>query len=219
MGNVIDLTGQKFGRWTVIKEVGRNKSGGATWLCVCDCGAERVLDGRSLREGTSKSCGCIQKDPDYVFPKPNLTHGGRNERLYQVWRGMIDRCHNSKSKYYKYYGERGITVCDEWRYDYASFRSWAFENGYNPDAKKYECTIDRIDNDKGYFPDNCAWRNQTEQSNNRSNNHILTFNGESLSISEWARKIGIRKDTLRRRIVNYGWTIERALTTPNTHTA
>ena len=219
MGNVIDLTGQKFDKWTVIREAGRNKSGGATWLCKCECGTVRVLDGRSLREHTSKSCGCLVKDPSYEHCKPNLKHGGRNERLYSVWSGMIDRCCNQNSKHYAQYGGRGINVCDEWRYDYAAFRTWAFANGYDPEAPKYVCTIDRIDNDQGYSPDNCAWHNQMEQCNNRSNNHVLTFNGESHTISEWARKIGLRKDTLRRRIEKYGWTIEKALTTPNTHTA
>ena len=223
MGNVIDLTGQRFNRWTVLKEAGRNKSGGAVWLCRCDCGIERVVDGRSLRSGTSKSCGCYAVEVHTGAPSPNKSHGGWSERLYKVWQGIIQRCYNPNNKQYCYYGAKGITVCDEWRHDYAAFREWALSHGYDSSAKKYECTIDRIDNNRGYAPDNCRWVAQKKQCNNRSSNHILTVDGVSHTISEWVDITGLPKHLILKRINNYGWSPEDALSTPplhsHTHTA
>lgn len=212
MGKVKDLTGQRFGRWTAIECTGRNKSGGAMWLCRCDCGTVRVIDGRSLRDGTSKSCGCLSKELS-KNRKTNYKHGGKSDRLYGVWNGIKDRCYNPKSKHYHRYGGRGITMCDQWRYDYTAFRDWALAYGYDPTAKKYQYTIDRIDNDAGYSPDNCRIVSQKVQCSNKGNNHFLTYNGETKTISEWAECTGIRKDTIRRRIVNYHWDVEKALTT------
>lgn len=107
-------------------------------------------------------------------------------------------------------------MSDEWRNDYDAFRKWSLENGYDPLKCKYQCTIERVDNDVGYFPENCKWVSQKVQCNNRSNNHYIEYDGQRHTISQWAEITGIRKDTLRRRIVNYGWSVERALT-ENTH--
>lgn len=212
MAKVIDITGQKFGRWKVLRCNGRTKTGGALWTCKCECGTIRDVDGRSLRSGLSKSCGCLSQElRSEISRHANLKHGGRNERLYAVWRSVIDRCNNKNSRHYGRYGGRGISICDEWM-DYSTFRAWAMSTGYNPDAKRYECTLDRINNDEGYYPANCRWVPGKVQCNNRSNNHLITYNGITKSISEWAEETGIRKDTLRRRIVKYGWSIERALT-------
>lgn len=211
MGNVIDLSGKRFGNWRVLSCAGRNKSGGAVWKCECSCGNVRIVDGRSLRSGASTNCGCLR--PHVGKPK----HSGRNERLYGVFRGMIDRCENKNCAQYERYGGRGITVCDEWRNDYSKFRDWALSSGYQSEADKYKCTIDRIDNNKGYSPENCRWVSQKAQSNNKGNNHLLTYNGETHTITEWSEITGIRKDTLRRRIEVYGWSIARALTEPNNH--
>lgn len=183
------------------------------WLCRCDCGEVRKVVGHTLRSGASQSCGC----KPCLHPAGNRTHGGRNDRLYQVWRGIKDRCQNHNSKYYSRYGAKGIDICAEWENDYASFKQWSYNNGYTDNTPKYTCTIDRIDNTKGYSPDNCRWANMIEQSNNRSNNHLLTFGGKTHTISEWSRLKGIRKDTLRRRIEIYHWPVERALT-EQTHT-
>lgn len=214
MGKYKDITGQKFGRWTVIEYAGKSKYGAYMWKCQCECGTVRNVVGGTLRMGISKSCGCINKEIPHDHYK---THGGKNDRLYGVWRGIKTRCYNSNDKAYKWYGGRGIKMCDEWKNNYQSFKDWAIETGYNPDAKKYECTIDRIDDDGDYSPDNCRWVNQIVQSNNRLSNHTIEYNGEVHTITQWSKITGIRKDTLRRRIVVYGWSIERALTEPVHH--
>ena len=211
MGNVIDLTGMKINKWTVIKCVGRNKSGGAVWECICECGNVRNVDGRSLRNGSSKCCGCDKKYWE-THRHPWTKHLGRKDRLYGVWSGMKDRCYNHNAPAFIHYGGRGITMDPQWKESYESFRDWAMENGYDKNAKKGSCTIDRIDNDKGYYPDNCRWVSTKIQCNNTRVNHRLTFNGETHTITEWSEITGIRKDTLRRRVSEYGWSVERALT-------
>lgn len=215
MGNVKDITGMQFNDWTVIAEYGRNKSGGATFLCRCVCGTERVVDGRSVRTGTSKGCGCKRSAKVLeASKKVTVKHGGRGERLYGVWIGIKERCNNPNSKFYSRYGGRGIKMCDEWNASYKAFREWAIRHGYDSNAAKYECTIDRIDNNAGYSPENCAWVTQKRQCNNRSSNHLVTFNGTSHTLSRWSEITGIRKDTLRRRLCVYKWSVERALTEP-----
>ena len=213
MGNMKDITGRRFGRWTVLSVAGKNSYGAYMWNCVCDCGTRRAVAGHTLRRGLSMSCGCLGAEHRLkaVRDKPK---GKSNDRLYSVWSGMVDRCHNSASKYYDRYGGRGITVCAEWRDNYDAFKKWAYSNGYNDSVSKYQCTIDRIDNQLGYSPDNCRWVDMTVQCNNRASNHIIAFNGASHTLSEWARITGIRKDTLRRRLCVYKWPVERAMTEP-----
>lgn len=213
MGKVKDMSGQKINHWTIIRCVGRGKNGGAIFECVCDCGTVRIVSGSSIRSGASTCCGCIR--PDQTGKNgSNYKHGGRKERLYRVFRGMIDRCENTHDPNYHRYGGRGIKVCDEWRNDYSAFRKWAYENGYIEDAKKYECTIDRIDNDGDYCPQNCRWTNSIVQSNNRSTNRFVEINGECHTLSEWSRLNNIPKDTLLRRINVYHWPLERAIFEP-----
>lgn len=215
IGKIKDITGQIINEWTVIKEAGRNKSGGVMFLCRCSCGAERVVEGRSIRAGTSKNCGHnrIEKLRE-AGRKGAIKHGGRNERLYAVWQGMKSRCYNPKSRFYQRYGGRGIIMCPEWKDDYNEFRIWALNNGYDQNSSRGMCTIERLDNNSGYSPDNCVWATSKTQCNNRSSNHIIEAYGESHTLTEWAEKIGVRKDTLRRRICVYGWTPERAVTEP-----
>ena len=215
VGKVKDITGTRINGWTVLEEHGRNKSGGAMFLCRCQCGNERVVDGRSVRNGSSKSCGCTRAERITDSLKLRfLEQGGKKERLYGVWNGMKDRCYNPNSRAYYRYGGRGITVCDEWKNSYKAFRKWALDNGYDSTAKRGVCTLERIDNDDGYSPLNCTWASSRAQCNNRSNNHIISYKGVEHTISEWSRITGIRKDTLRRRLVTYGWATERALQTP-----
>lgn len=158
MGRLIDLTGQRFGR-LVVMERAENKGNAVTWLCKCDCGAETLVSGKDLRRGHTQSCGCFHREN---FGAICTTHGARGTRLYNVWRGMKDRCYSKTHKYYKHYGGRGITVCAEWLHDFAAFQGWALSHGYRDDL-----SIDRIDNDKGYSPDNCRWATATEQRHNR----------------------------------------------------
>lgn len=213
MGKMKDITGQRFGLWTVIKQVGKNAYGAYMWECVCDCGTIRQVAGSSLRNGCSKCCGCLA----HIRNEQNKwheTHAGKKERLYGVYRGIIKRCENKNDRYYDRYGGRGIKICDEWRNDYAIFREWAYAHGYDDTANKYECTIERVDNDKDYCPENCIWTSMIRQCNNRSSNHLIEHNGDIHTISEWSLILGIRKDTIRRRIVNYHWSVDRALTEP-----
>lgn len=126
---------------------------------------------------------------------------------------MKGRCYNPNDKRYNSYGARGITVCDEWKNDFEAFQKWAESTGYRPDAKRGECTIDRIDNNKSYSPENCRWVNNQTQANNKSNNIILTYNGKSQTISQWARELSVDPETLRHRY-NCGWNTKRIIETP-----
>ena len=204
-----DLTGERFGRLLVIERCGSDKSKNALWRCICDCGNETVKSGIYLRNGDTRSCGCLHKE---TVSKRMSTHRLSRTRLYRVWSGIKNRCYNPNTDNYKYYGEVGIGMCDEWRNNFEAFLEWSISNGYDENAKAQECTIDRIDTSKGYSPDNCRWANHTIQCNNQTSNKLLTFNGETHTIAEWARKQGINYSTLRARI-NRGVPVETALST------
>jgi hypothetical protein len=135
-------------------------------------------------------------------------HGGRKTRLYEIWYNMRQRCYNSNIESYKNYGGRGIIVCDEWKNDFVSFRDWALSNGYTESL-----TLDRIDVNKDYCPENCRWVSQLIQQNNRSNNHYITYNNQNKTLAEWARELNFTYKMLEHRI-NRGWTIEEAFTIP-----
>ena len=138
-----------------------------------------------------------------------ITHGKRHTRLYSIWTDMKTRCNNPKRDKYARYGARGITVCEEWLNNFQAFYDWAMANGYADNL-----TIDRKDNDKGYSPENCRWITMKEQASNKSTNHLITHDGQTCTIAEWARKTGISREVLKDRICRYGWDSDRALTTP-----
>ncbi len=195
----IDLTGRTFGRWTVLEY-----SGGGRWLCKCACGTTKPVEGGSLRGG--KTAGCIKCHPAIGNQR---THGEKRSRLYNIWRGIIARCENPNEVAYPRYGGRGILICPEWRESFPAFRDWAKSNGYDDTL-----TIDRIDNDGCYTPGNCRWIPLAAQNRNKSRHNPITYNGETLLISELAERHSLPADVVKNRIRRYGWSIERAITTP-----
>lgn len=208
MSKLNDLTGQRFGRLTVLERAETKSDRKTRWLCRCDCGNETIVYGRYLRKGNTKSCGCYQKERARETGKSNSTHGLSHTRLYVIWNGMVRRCHNPKAQRYDQYGGRGIFVCDEWRNDFMSFREWALANGYREDL-----SIDRIENDKGYSPDNCRWATDLDQANNMTSNTMITFNGKTQNMKQWSKELGISYMALVCRF-DRGWSVEKAFTTP-----
>lgn len=200
-----NLIGYKFGRLTVLAWHGKNKQGNNTWLCECECGNKVVVRTADLNNGHTKSCGCLTKDN---FRKVITKHEKRNTRLYSVWSNMRNRCNNPSSERFNQYGGRGITICKEWEH-FETFYEWALANGYSNNL-----TIDRIDNSKGYSPNNCRWASSSEQNSNTRRNHLITYGGKTQTMTQWAEEIGIVVGTLESRLNRSHWSIERALTTP-----
>ena len=196
-----DLTGQRFNRLLVIERTDGSSKKHTYWKCRCDCGKETVVASQKLKNGRTKSCGCYSKDRA-------TKHGKQNTRIYKIWRCMKSRCSNPRFTAYERYGGRGIKVCEEWRNSFEAFYEWAMAHGYSN-----ELTIDRIDNDGDYRPENCRWITMKEQSNNTSANHIIEYNGETHTISEWSDILHISKKTLANRI-DRGWEVDRAFTEP-----
>lgn len=207
---VKDISGQRFGRLTVVELTGKKtKSGNAIWLCQCDCGKFTEADSGSLRVGDKVSCGCYTKDRMSVL---NKTHGGRNEKLYLVWMNMRRRCNDPKDVNYSNYGGRGIRICHEWE-NYAEFRKWAIASGYDPNAMKSQCTLDRIDVNGNYEPENCRWADLIMQANNKRTNRTITYNGKTQSMKQWSEELGIKYSLLQKRLYA-GWKFEDAISKP-----
>lgn len=208
-----DLTGKRFGKLSVIcrgkDHVQPSGAKQTTWRCVCDCGTVKEIPAYNLKVGKTRSCGCMRSE----VGKLNITHGAtannKTERLYSIWSGMRDRCYREKSVSYKNYGAKGITVCDEWRTDFAAFRNWSISNGYADGLM-----IDRIENSKGYSPDNCRWVTRIFQNNHTSRNRMITAFGKTMTLAQWSRETGINSDVIYQRITNLKWETERALTEP-----
>lgn len=201
------LTG-KYGRWTVLGFHGRDHRGKDLWDCVCDCGTHKVVRGDQLQCGATRSCGCLSREVAVETArktgKANAKHGGEKTRLYRVWRKMIDRCHNPHHIAYASYGGRGIGVCAAWRHDFSAFRDWALAHGYADNL-----SIDRINNDGGYAPENCRWASPAEQARNRRNNKKI----DGRCIADWAKGAAVTVSAIHRRL-RKGWTIRQAVATP-----
>lgn len=200
---MIDLTGKRFGRLVVLNADHKNSRELWYWRCRCDCGNETVVSGDKLRRGSTKSCGCLQDEIRHSGQR--RTHGMTKSRLYYEWSNMKARCYNTKGIMYHRYGARGIRVCDEWlKFD--NFMEWALSTGYTD-----ELTIERIDIDENYCPENCKWIPRAAQAWNKCNSHFLTAFGETKTIGEWAASSGLKYDTIERRINAYGWSPEDAV--------
>lgn len=217
MGKHIDLSGMRFGRLLVLRRAESQVSSGkhaVRWVCQCDCGMETTARTDTLKGGKVKSCGCLAREVSSVNGKRyggRVRHGHSYERLFNIWYLMKYRCENTKSKAFHNYGGRGIIVCEEWSNaanGYQNFKRWAYDNGYMDTL-----TLDRVDNERGYEPDNCRWCDRVEQGNNKRNNILYEFSGKSQTLTTWAREYLLPPKTLWRRI-HAGWDIERALTEP-----
>jgi len=183
------LVGQKFGRWTIIEKPPKEKY--QHYICKCSCGTIRKVLVYSLKNGTSLSCGCLEKENN---TKKFKTHGESKTKLYDVWAAMKERCLNKNYFNYKNYGGRGIDVCEEWK-DYINFRNWATKNGYENNL-----TIDRTNNNLGYSPINCKWVTRKEQMYNTRYNRRIYLNGENLTIAEIAKKANKNHNVIAQRI-------------------
>lgn len=215
-----DLTGNRFGKLVVLgKSVDKNKDakpGRFYWKCKCDCG--NVIDVREdsllSTSRSARSCGCLRSESlkkHYAEHPKQSKHGHSRERLFNIWYLMIYRCSSEKFMSYKNYGGRGISVCNEWtdtETGYESFKVWAENNGYND-----ELTIDRIDNNGDYTPENCRWIKMSEQACNKRNNILIEYDNRVQTASEWAREIDMPYKTFMNRIY-LGWDIERVFTQP-----
>lgn len=183
------------------------------YRCICDCGNEVLVDARHLRDGSTKSCGCFksekQRETGRKSGKSTFTHRMTGTRIYRIWGNLVSRCCDCNNPAFNNYGGRGITVCDEWKNSFEEFYRWALESGYTDDM-----TIDRIDNDSGYCPENCRWSTKIEQANNTRNNIFYMYKGELLTLAEISRICGVPYKTLHRRIRSLGWDLQRATTEP-----
>lgn len=201
-----NLEGQRFGHLTVIKEEGRSKDGDVLWLCKCDCTNDHIVKTTDLTHGHVKSCGCLKSK---MISDANKIHGMYKTKLYSIWGSMKTRCYNPHNREYNNYGERGIEVCEEWKNDFTNFYNWAISHGFKDDL-----TIDRIDNNKGYSPDNCRWITNLEQQRNKRRTRYVTYKGETKPLTEWSEILGINYNTLVGRIYTRNWSIEKAFNTP-----
>ena len=208
MSKLIDLTGERFGKLTVVNL--HHSNGVAYWLCKCDCGNESVVKGTSLRYGSTKSCGCGSLEQAKLNRLAHTQSGHLMSRtpIYCTWKNMKRRCYSERNKRYANYGGRGIRVCDEWKNDFFAFYEWAIKNGYDDSL-----TIDRIDVDGDYSPSNCRWATRKEQANNTTRNHYIAYRGETHTAKQWSEKLGVPYQTLLYR-TNKGWPMERIEATP-----
>lgn len=180
------MAGEKFGRWVVTDDNEVNKQ----LFCKCECGNERWVDKRNLQKNLSKSCGCLQRQS---ASKSLKTHGDSYSRLYRIFANMKTRCTNPNTSSWENYGGRGITLCDEWM-KFETFKQWATTNGYSDDL-----SIDRIDNDKGYYPENCRWATRVEQNSNTRNNIFIYHNGEKLTLKQFSETTDVDYKTMQMR--------------------
>lgn len=174
------------------------------FVCKCDCGKTVDIRVANIVNNPQKSCGCY---------KYNFKNGFSHTRLYPIWKSLIARCYNPKNQRYNVYGARGIKVCDEWKEDFLSFRKWAYSNGYDESSKRGDCTIDRIDNDKNYCPENCRWVSLSRQQRNTDKTIIFEYKGVKKPLIDWCEELNLPHHTIRWRYSKWG-NIDKVLTQP-----
>lgn len=201
-----DLTGQRFGKLVAVNSIYDRERRLTLWECKCDCGNMCLIRANSLSHGRVMSCGCLRKDSN---KQNKTTHGMSRTRIYNTWHSMKARCYNPTSHNYGYYGKRGICVCDEWRTSFEKFYAWAIHNGYRADL-----TLDRIDSNGNYCPENCRWVTTRVQNNNRRVSLNITYNGRTQNLSDWCKELNLPYIRIYQRIVKYGYTFEDAITEP-----
>ncbi len=189
MSGLIDMTGGRFGRLTVLSRAETSQGKKARWVCQCDCGNTKTIDGYKLRTGHTQSCGCFHSE---ISAKMLTIHGQSATPAHVSWRSMIQRCIDPNSTSYPRYGGRGITVCDRWL---ESFENFLSDMGERPEG----CSLDRVDPDKNYEPSNCRWSTNEEQANNKRNNQLIEIDGQQITIAEASRLTGIPGHILYRR--------------------
>lgn len=204
MSNRIDLVGNHYGRLHVQRFVGRDKFQRALWKCLCICGRTTIVASANLRQGYTKSCGCLWNEMNQGI---TLNENGKQTHLYQIWNGMKQRCSNKNHAGYHNYGGRGIAVCKQWQ-RFSSFYKWSIANGYIDGL-----SINRINSERGYEPSNCHWTPRNAQGRNTRRLHLVTHKGETHSLAEWSRLTGINYSALCARI-RRGWGPTRLLTEP-----
>lgn len=206
MSKPLDLIGHRYGKLVAVRRVSGGKRGKSLWFCECDCGAKTIVVGTNLVRGLTRSCGCLNKA---VTSERFAKHKLSAHRLYKIWTDMKKRCTNKSHKSFNDYGGRGIKVCDEWAHYFQRFYEWSICNGYEDTL-----SIDRIDVNGDYCPENCRWADRITQANNCRTNHYLTHNGETKTIAEWARALGMSDSVIRQRLSKLGWSVEKTLSTP-----
>ena len=199
MSKLKDLTGQKFGQLTALYKLHNYHKEGTYWLCICNCGNISESWSPQLRNGKIKSCGCLR------IVNHSKKHGKANSRLYNIYNKMKSRCYNKNDPTYKYYGARGIKVCQDWLDNFQAFYDWAIENGYRSNL-----TIDRINVNGNYGPDNCRWITNKQQQRNKRNTKYVTYRGETKSLAEWCEILSLKYSRVFQRITKYNMPIEKA---------
>lgn len=198
-----NLIGERYGYLEVIERSSNTKAGKARWKCVCDCGNETIVASSDLISGHTQSCGCKK------YESKNRVHGMTKTDIHKKWSSMLQRCYDKNHKSYLRYGAFGVKVCDEWRNDFISFMNWSYSNGY-----KESLSLDRIDNSKGYSPDNCRWVEWREQANNRTSNRLISYKGKTQPIKKWCEELGLSYLFIYQRMHRGGLTFEEAITKP-----
>lgn len=198
----VDISGKKYNLLTVIKPFKKDKNGTIIWLCKCDCGKDTYVSKPNLESGNTKSCGCLNHK--------KIENPRKKDRLYHVWHGMKERCSKKANVINsKWYSEKGIDVCDEWKHDFISFKKWMIDNGYDYSKSRKEQSLDRIDSNKGYSPDNCRIITHSENCRNTSRNVMITYKGETKTLIEWVEQYNLNYKLVQSRII-HGYSPEDA---------